>query len=118
MGRDLVLNPGLLNCGHVVELKNLENYHKHTTTSRKTYIDRVFTNFSEVGFLEVLPSIERKRLLKKDDQLGHKVYTLYVGSKPSPVAVKKSKFYSMKDLRKLLREGKPKFSPELSEQLK
>lgn len=100
------------------ELKNLENYHKHTATSRKTYIDRVFTNFNEVGFLEVLPSIERKRNLKKDDELGHKVYTLYVGTKPSPVATRKSKFHSMKDLRKLLREGNPRFSSELSEQLK
>lgn len=36
------------------ELKNPANFHKHTTTSRKTYIDRVFTNFEDVGYLDVM----------------------------------------------------------------
>lgn len=100
------------------EIKDPRNFHKHTAISRKTYIDRVFVNFDDVGFLDIFPSIERKRFTKNDEELGHKVYALWLGKKPGEIQLNACKTFTNKNLRKFIRENDPKFSTTLSDKIK
>lgn len=85
------------------EIHNADLYHKHNTTTRKTKIDRVFSNFSnEVRIEAVLPSIEAVN--KNDEEskdLGHKVYVIQIGRKAiSTTRPSRESIVSIKNLKK------------------
>lgn len=93
------------------ELKSNRNFHQHTSDSSRKFIDRIFVNFSDVGFLDVLPSVEKRA--EKDERLGHKVAILWIGSRPDKVKEDMVNICSFKKLRKEIKT-KPIFSESLS----
>lgn len=92
------------------EIKNDNLYHRHSAGTRKTYIDRIFTNFDDCGLLEILDPIENRGSDPNTGELfGHKAYALYIGAKPEIKPAKSQARPQAKLIRKLLKE-KPNFN--------
>ena len=75
------------------EIKHPEFFHKHQKNTRKTYIDKVFSNDDTVKIIGVLPTCENKI----DRSLGHKFVVIRIGSpKPDPKAPPKIAYSAAK----------------------
>lgn len=65
------------------EIKHDDAFHKANKTTRKTFIDKCFANFSSCGLIKILPSLEN---VHNEDgtksTLGHKVFCIYIGAMP------------------------------------
>lgn len=95
----------------ISEIFHSELYHKHNKNTKKTRIDRVFTNIPSVKISLVLPSIEA---INKGDQesnkLGHKVYAVQIGETRTKTKGDKedaSSFVSLKKLGKKVKSTNP-----------
>lgn len=77
-------------------------FHKHNNSTRKTKIDRVFSNFSnEIRIEAVFPSIEAVN--KNDEEsldLGHKAYVIQIGRKVITAKPNRSAIVSIRNLKK------------------
>lgn len=94
------------------ELKDKRYYHQHNLAAKKTRIDRIFTNFDDVGILDVYQSVEKK----KRESLGQKVALLYVGKKPQFVKKTECKIQTAKNLKRVLKD-KPIFDSSLTKNM-
>lgn len=94
------------------EIKDARNFHQHNSSSKKTFIDRVYANFEDIGFLEVLISVEKV----SDARLGHKTAVLYIGRKPYKIKENETKAYLARNIRKQIKFT-PYFSQDLLEQI-
>lgn len=99
------------------EIRNKKLYHRHNDKVRKTYIDRIYTNFMDSGLLEVMEPIENRGYDSQGEKLGQKAYALYVGSEPNPVERQVRQIVSSKKLRRNIRNYKPNFSQTLAQQV-
>lgn len=99
------------------ELKHSQLFHRHNEKARKTYIDRVFTNFFDCGLLDVLDPMENRGVSASGEKLGHKAYLLYLGVPPHRAKSRKQKRVNMKKLRKAIRANLPSFSQTIAENI-
>lgn len=88
------------------------NFHQHNSSSKKTFIDRIYANFDDVVFLDVLNSVEKV----SEARLGHKIAVLYVGRKPYKIKENEQKAYLAKNIRKQIKVT-PRFDQELMEEI-
>lgn len=95
-----------------IELRDKRNFHRHNKQAKKTFIDRIFTNFDDVGILDIWPSLEKVT----DDELGHKASIIYVGKKPNQVEEGERTICTAKNIKKALKT-KPNFCEELTKQI-
>lgn len=97
---------GYLNFGGTfVEITHEKLFHKHNHSSRKTKIDRVFSNFpNETRIEAVFDSIEAINKDQESSELGHKPYIIQIGRKDIPKEVSKAEIVSIRNLKKVSKE--------------
>ena len=99
--------------GHGVKEKLHDKlYHKHNTGTKKTRIDRLFTNCDELEFLDILPTMENKVTGDNLSELGHKTMVFRIGKKPPPPKKELKRFVDMKELKRVSKETTPVFKIE------
>ena len=99
--------------GHAVREKLHDKlFHKHNSSTRKTKIDRLFTNCDELEFLDILPTMENKVTGDNLTELGHKTMVFRIGKKPPPLKKEMKRFIDMRELKRVSKETKPAFKIE------
>ena len=90
------------------EITHRKLFHKSNATTRKTKIDRVWSNYDKCGILDVFETAENKEN-NDSKELGHKTITLWIGKKPSLPAKKKINVIDFKKLKDMVRGSEPNF---------
>ena len=106
-----------VNLGHgFTEHEHRKLFHQHNSTTRKTKIDRVWSNYADCGILDILKTVENKVKDNEDGSLGHKFIVLWFGKKPSTPRTEMVKKIDFKLLKSITRGHDPRFtvSDELS----
>lgn len=89
------------------EIENDRLYHKHNNHTRKTKIDRIFSNFSsEIRIEAVYPSIEAvNKNTEETRDLGHKAYVLQIGRKIQVQKSTRNSIVSIRNLKKVTKKN-------------
>ena len=92
----------------LTKIHNSALYHKANSSTAKRYIDGVYSNMLNIGFLEVGKSLEniRNNPTEAEEMLGHKSYTLWVGKKPSGSASRMVEKVNLEKMKKIAKETK------------
>ena len=102
--------------GHGMKEKSHDKlFHKHNDSTRKTRIDRLFTNCSELEFLDILPTLENKKTGENLRDLGHKTMVFYIGRPPTPPRKHLKKCINIKDLKDYSKTTEPNFRIKVNE---
>ena len=101
-------NSSTIKFNQMTKIHNSELFHKANKNSAKTYIDGVFTNMINVGFLEVGPTLEniQESTDTENNLLGHKSYTLWIGGKPTKEPVQTMKVAKQEKIGKIAKMTK------------
>ena len=92
------------------ELRDVDFYHKHNSSSRKTRIDRIFTNIASARILQVFSTLENKAEYQDADgntsnDLGHKPVLIRLGRDKK--SKNNRKRFSCKNYKKAVIKFKP-----------
>ena len=90
------------------EIVHRKLFHKANESTRRTRIDRVWTNFEKCGILDVFETAENKEN-NESKELGHKTIVLWVGKKPTMPAKKRINVIDFKGLKDAVRGSIPAF---------
>lgn len=84
-------------------------FHKANKNAGKKFIDKIFSNISDVEIVSILPTCENKHNQPGSEELGHKVITIRVGKPANP---QKTEITSVRysTLKKIVANHSPKFN--------
>ena len=85
-------------------------FHKHNAATRKTKIDRVWSNCKDFGILDIFNTAENKVKDNEDGTLGHKFIVLWVGKRPTMPIKETVKRIDFKLLKSNTRGHNPAFT--------
>ena len=95
------------------EIKHKNLFHKHNNQCRRTVIDKIFTNTTNAGLLDIQPTLENTN--SDNDQLGHKAYVLWAGTQPKIAEKTEVTTCNLKKLRLAAKECEDSIIPNIPE---